>query len=179
MEDNKITYLTIGQADEIIKTAKRKTVLIVITSVLLGIMIGALSVMGYITAVKADPYEPAPEMQTLTKQELLEKENEREASRMIDAQVSRGGYDIREMKATAYTWSGNKTATGIWPEPGIVAVDPSVIPLGTQLYIEGYGPAIAADTGGDIVGNRIDLYMDTEDECWEFGRQEVRVKIIE
>ncbi len=81
--------------------------------------------------------------------------------------------------ATAYTWTGYRTATGTWPSRGTVAVDPEVIPLGTQLYVEGYGPAVAADTGGDIVGNRIDLYMDTEDECWAFGRRNVRVKIIE
>ena len=79
--------------------------------------------------------------------------------------------------ATAYTWTGNRTATGTWPEEGIVAVDPEVIPLGTQLYVEGYGPAIAADTGSAIKGNRIDLYMSADAECWEFGRREVRVRV--
>lgn len=85
---------------------------------------------------------------------------------------------IVTFEATAYTWTGNRTATGTWPEEGIVAVDPEVIPLGTQLYVEGYGPAVAADTGGDIKGNRIDLYMSTDAECWEFGRREVRVREI-
>ena len=83
------------------------------------------------------------------------------------------------MEATAYTWTGNRTATGSWPSRGTVAVDPQTIPLGTKLYIEGYGEAIAADTGGDIKGNRVDLYMETEEECWEFGRQPVEVVVIE
>jgi 3D (Asp-Asp-Asp) domain-containing protein len=78
--------------------------------------------------------------------------------------------------ATAYTWTGNRTATGTWPGRGTVAVDPRVIPLGTELHIEGYGPAVAADTGGGIKGNRIDLYMDTDAECWEFGKRNVRVR---
>lgn len=82
------------------------------------------------------------------------------------------------MEATAYTWSGDKTATGTWPSRGTVAVDPEVIPLGTKLHIEGYGEAIAADTGGDIKGNRVDLYMESEDECWEFGRQQVEVVVM-
>ena len=82
-------------------------------------------------------------------------------------------------EATAYTWTGHKTATGTWPTVGTVAVDPKTIPLGSRLYIEGYGEAVAADTGGDIVGNRIDLYMDTEAECWQWGRRQVEVRVIE
>lgn len=67
--------------------------------------------------------------------------------------------------------------TGTGPSRGTVAVDPRVIPLGTELHIEGYGPAVAADTGGDIQGQRIDLYMDTASECWQWGRQKVEVQI--
>jgi 3D (Asp-Asp-Asp) domain-containing protein len=60
--------------------------------------------------------------------------------------------------ATAYCLSGT-TATGLPVGPGIVAVDPSFIPLGTRMTIPGYGEGVAADTGGAIVGNRIDLWM--------------------
>ncbi len=80
-------------------------------------------------------------------------------------------------EATAYTWTGNRTATGTWPSRGTVAVDPRVIPLGTELHIKGYGPAVAADTGGAIKGQIIDLYMDSEHECWQWGRQKVEVQI--
>ena len=82
-------------------------------------------------------------------------------------------------EATAYTWTGNRTATGTWPSRGTVAVDPRVIPLGTKLYIEGYGPAVAADTGGAIKGQIIDLYLPTEDQCWQWGRRQVEVRVIE
>jgi len=82
-------------------------------------------------------------------------------------------------EATAYTWTGYRTATGTWPSRGTVAVDPRVIPLGTELHIEGYGSAVAADTGGDIQGARIDLYMDTEHECWQWGRRQVEVRVVE
>ena len=82
-------------------------------------------------------------------------------------------------EATAYTWTGYRTATGTWPSRGTVAVDPRVIPLGTELHIEGYGPAVAADTGGAIQGQRVDLYMDTEHECWQWGRRKVEVRVLE
>lgn len=83
------------------------------------------------------------------------------------------------MEATAYTWTGQRTATGTWPSRGTVAVDENVIPLGTKLYIEGYGEAIAEDTGGAIKGHIIDIYMETEDECWEWGRRTVEVRVME
>jgi len=81
-------------------------------------------------------------------------------------------------EATAYTWTGYRTATGTWPSRGTVAVDPNVIPLGSVLYVEGYGPAVAADTGGDIKGQRIDLYMDSYEEAIQFGRREVQVEVV-
>lgn len=86
---------------------------------------------------------------------------------------------VLEMEATAYTHTGNPTATGIYPYRGIVAVDPRVIPLGTRLYIEGYGYAWAQDTGGLIKGYRIDLFMDTEKEAILWGRRRVKVYILE
>lgn len=96
-----------------------------------------------------------------------------------ETQVS-GGKVARTytMEATAYTRTGCRTATGIWPSRGTVAVDPNVIPLGSVLYVEGYGPAVAADTGGDIKGQRVDLYMDSYEEAIQFGRREVQVEVV-
>lgn len=86
------------------------------------------------------------------------------------------------MEASAYLPSdGNGagiTATGDIARRGIVAVDPDVIPLGTRLYIPGYGTAVAADTGGAIRGNKIDLCMESYGEAIDFGRRSVDVYIL-
>ncbi|MEG6617141.1 3D domain-containing protein [Peptococcaceae bacterium 1198_IL3148] len=80
--------------------------------------------------------------------------------------------------ATAYTFTGHNTATGIIPQHGVVAVDPEVIPLGTRLYVEGYGEAVALDVGGDIKGNRIDVFFPSNQEAINWGRRTVNVDIL-
>ncbi len=82
------------------------------------------------------------------------------------------------VESTAYTYTGNNTATGVSPRVGLVAVDPRVIPLGSKLYIEGYGLAMAADTGGAIKGNRLDVFLNTVKECVAWGRRKVKVYIL-
>ena len=86
------------------------------------------------------------------------------------------------MEATAYlpTDGGGDgiTATGVQAHHGIVAVDPNVIPLGTRLYIPGYGEAVAADTGGDIIGNRIDVVLEDYSSAIQFGRRTVEVYVL-
>lgn len=86
------------------------------------------------------------------------------------------------MSATAYTGHG-LTALGLKPvrDPNglsTVAVDKNVIPLGSKVYVEGYGYAIASDTGGAIKGNKIDLYFNTLEECYSFGRRTVTVHVV-
>lgn len=87
------------------------------------------------------------------------------------------------MVATAYSPEepglSDSTATGLKAQRGVVAVDPRVIPLGTRVHVEGYGNAIAADTGGAIKGMRIDLCFDTLAECNAYGRRTVRVEILD
>lgn len=97
--------------------------------------------------------------------------------------VSRGGErlnfrEARYMQASAYTYTGYRTATGRQPEVGVVAVDPRVIPFGTRLYVEGYGYGHAADTGGAILGDRIDLFMEEQSQCMNWGRKNVKVYIL-
>ncbi|HHX51707.1 MAG TPA: DUF348 domain-containing protein [Clostridia bacterium] len=98
--------------------------------------------------------------------------------------VSRGGvnYRFREAKsvvATAYAPTGNRTYTGTWPKIGSVAVDPKVIPLGTRLFVEGYGPGKAEDIGSAIKGNRIDVFVENEEDAVKWGRKRVKVYILE
>ncbi len=100
------------------------------------------------------------------------------------------------MRATAYTSSYEDTgkspgspgfgvtATGTTARrnPGgysSIAVDPRVIPLGTKLFVEGYGYAIAEDTGGAIKGNVIDLYFDSNVEVANWGSRWVNVYILD
>ena len=95
---------------------------------------------------------------------------------------------LNNFKATAYTacnvW-GNATASGMYARRGVIAVDPSVIPMGTKVYVEGlngaadYGYAVAGDTGGSIKGNIIDLYMENESTCWTWGVKRVNIYILE
>ena len=86
------------------------------------------------------------------------------------------------MVATAYT-AHTLTATGSKPirDPeglSTIAVDPTVIPLGTKVYIPGYGYAICADTGGAIKGNKIDLFLNSTRECIQWGRRTVVLYVI-
>ena len=88
------------------------------------------------------------------------------------------------MTATAYV-AGGTTATGRPAQWGVVAVDPRVIPLGTRVYVETadgqyiYGTAVAADTGGAIKGNKIDICVNTSSEAYAFGRRTVNVYILD
>lgn len=99
------------------------------------------------------------------------------------AQTSRDkGKYIGVFEATAYDdspqsqekWVG-QTATGVKPQVGVIAVDPRIIPLGTKLYVEGYGECIAGDTGGAIKGRRLDLFFNTRSEVKKYGRKNVKV----
>ena len=86
------------------------------------------------------------------------------------------------MTATAYSWGcGNGdgyTATMTPVREGVIAVDPEVIPLGTQVEIVGLGMFSAEDRGGLIKGNRVDIFMPSRGEALEYGRQMVEVRVI-
>ncbi|MDR2006805.1 MAG: peptidoglycan-binding protein [Acidaminococcales bacterium] len=90
---------------------------------------------------------------------------------------------VLNMEATAYTSEdpgcGLYTAGGNRLRRGIVAVDPRVIPLGTRLFVSGYGHAVADDTGGAIKGNRIDLAYESRPDALKFGRRMVTVYILD
>jgi len=91
--------------------------------------------------------------------------------------------DSYQMRVTAYTpydeGCTGITATGIRADYGIVAVDPKVIPLGSKVYVPGYGVALAADTGGAIKGNRLDVCYLSTTEAFSWGVQHVTVYVLE
>ena len=94
------------------------------------------------------------------------------------------GYTYTKMydnvKAYAYYMGEHAVAaSGKLAKRGTCAVDPKIIPLGTKLYIEGYGYAIANDTGGDIIGKTVDLYMSSTKECYNWGVRYVKVYVLE
>jgi 3D (Asp-Asp-Asp) domain-containing protein len=95
---------------------------------------------------------------------------------------------VREfmVSASAYTASckgcSGITSTGINlkknPNLKVIAVDPSVIKIGTKVYVEGYGYAIAGDTGGAIRGNNIDVFIPNKSDALKWGRKTVKIKIL-
>lgn len=107
-------------------------------------------------------------------------------------EVSRGGSDIRferavEVLSTAYCPcakccgpnASGITSSGHPAERGVIAVDPRVIPMGSRVYVEGYGFAVAADTGSAIRGARIDVCFGTHEEALRWGMRRLKVYVIE
>jgi cystine transport system substrate-binding protein len=97
------------------------------------------------------------------------------ATTLASTAPSAGGRTIT-VSATGYALSG-RTATGLPVGWGVVAVDPSVIPLGTHLTIPGYGEAVAADTGGAVMGGTIDLWFPTVAQANAWGRRVVTITL--
>ena len=101
------------------------------------------------------------------------------------ASSSSKNYKTITVKATAYTASCKScsgiTATGLNlkknPNVKAISVDPKVIPLGTKVHVEGYGVAIAADTGGAIKGKKIDVFMSSKSKALNWGVKTVKIKI--
>ena len=114
------------------------------------------------------------------------KEKPEPAKKSNQSTSAPSGGQTQTMQATAYTAEctgcSGITATGINlsanPNKKVVAVDPSVIPLGSRVWVSGYGEAIAGDTGGAIKGNRIDLHYPNKQAANSFGRKTVTVKVI-
>ncbi|RYG28306.1 hypothetical protein EON81_28755 [bacterium] len=101
--------------------------------------------------------------------------------------ASRSGFSrgsVLTMSATGYDPTAgrgggvHRTRTGTWPSHGQVAVDPRVIRLGSSVFVEGYGYAVATDTGGAIKGHRIDLCFPDKGSAMRYGRKRVRVHVL-
>lgn len=122
--------------------------------------------------VEVKVVEPTP--QTATSQEV---------QTTTTAPAATEGYTLT-VEATAYSYAepglSNYTADGtnLVNDPMVIAVDPRVIPLGTMVEIPGYGVFRAADTGGAIVGNKIDVHFPTVAQTYNFGRRTITIRIL-
>ncbi|SHE63002.1 3D (Asp-Asp-Asp) domain-containing protein [Seinonella peptonophila] len=146
---------------------------------------------------KAEKQAKLKKVATAQEEDKQTSEKAETKSESEQSSSSIAGYQIKQkidMKATAYGVAGNEqwgtlTASGTHVRPGVVAVDPNVIPLGSKVYVTGYDSpylpkggfvGIAEDTGGAIKGNRIDIFVDKpESKVSQFGIQGVKVYILE
>ncbi|PFJ08404.1 enterotoxin [Bacillus cereus] len=115
----------------------------------------------------------------------------KESVKSVESSAPAGGREIT-VEATAYTANpsengsyGGRVLTAMGhdltanPNMKVIAVDPKVIPLGSKVWVEGYGEAIAGDTGGAIKGNRIDVLVGSDSNANSWGRKSVKVKVIQ
>lgn len=132
------------------------------------------------TEITAENNTPKQDKPAISQQETkAESKKEVQAAAMEEKTL--------KMTATAYTANcegcsgvtANGTDLHANPNSKVIAVDPSIIPLGTKVWVEGYGEAIAADTGGAIKGNKIDLFMASHSDATNWGSKTVQVKILD
>ena len=184
VQDISSSFLALATEGEAVQTAKTK--------------IAAKEKAEKEAAEKAAAEKAAKEQAAREAQAAAEKEAAEQAAAEAAAQATAQAtaqaamtQPVRQtyiMESTAYSsdpadalGGGTVTATGqnLLTNPMAVAVDPNVIPLGTRLYVEGYGEAIASDTGGAIKGNIVDVHFSTYEQCIQWGRRQVKVTILE
>ena len=124
-------------------------------------------------AVQAGQLSVADAQIAILKKQVNELNQALDAAR-FESIISRGAE--RKTEVTAYTWTGYKTASGTWPKAGRTVAGPRNVPFGTVVWIEGVGERIIEDRMNERYPNRYDVYMDTEQECLEFGIRELIVK---
>lgn len=132
---------------------------------------------------------PKTQKQVISKPAVPAAKTQKETSKPEAPRTSTNNVSAKEITvtATAYTASckgcSGITSTGINlkdnPDKKVISVDPSVIPLGSKVYVEGYGEAIAGDTGGAIKGNKIDVFIPSKQDAINFGVKQVKVTILD
>src|SRR5699024_5437654 len=139
------------------------------------------------TEVSNENTEEGTPVKKETKEEPKSEQTAKETSKQANqTEGSTEGKTI-SVTSTAYTAEcdgcAGVTSTGVDlnanPDAKVIAVDPNVIPLGSKVYVEGYGYATAADTGGAINGNKIDVHISSKDEALSWGSKTVNVTIVE
>lgn len=117
---------------------------------------------------------------------IIPKQHLKVAKAPARATMKKQSIKTMTVSASAYTFSCQRcsgtTALGInlrkHPNQKVISVDPRVIKLGTKVYVEGYGYAIAADTGGAIKGKTIDVFYSSYNKCIKWGRKTVKIQIL-
>jgi 3D (Asp-Asp-Asp) domain-containing protein/LysM repeat protein len=138
--------------------------------------------------VTEEPAEEAPAEEPVTEEPAEEAPAEEPAEEPAQEEETAADPEVAQeltMTATAYTATcegcSGITATGINllenPDMKVISVDPDVIPLGSKVWVEGYGEAIAGDTGGAIKGNKIDIFIPEYEDAVNYGVQEVEVNV--
>ncbi|GAA1373303.1 3D domain-containing protein [Peribacillus frigoritolerans] len=135
-------------------------------------------------AQKSEQSEPAEQSKPAEQTKPVEQSEPADSNNESQDQAE-SGKEIT-VSATAYTADcqgcSGTTATGVDlkanPDAKVIAVDPSVIPLGSKVYVEGYGYATAADTGSAIKGNRVDIFVPNEQDAVNWGVKNVKVQIL-
>ena len=128
----------------------------------------------YITSLRAQERMQAAQVQSVAAQAQTAEQKSQTLQPTTSSPPPTGKRQL-VVSATCYDLPGH-TATGMPVGPGVVAVDPSVIPLGTRMYVPGYGNGVAADVGSGIKGASIDLWM-TPSQCAAWGRRTVTITI--
>jgi 3D (Asp-Asp-Asp) domain-containing protein len=133
--------------------------------------------LAYVSALREKERLQAAQVQSVvaTAQTAEQKSQQLQPTTATTPAPPAGGSRTLTVSATCYDLPG-KTATGMPVGPGVVAVDPSVIPLGSKMYVPGYGNGVAADVGGGIQGATIDLWM-PQAQCLSWGRRTVTITI--
>lgn len=127
------------------------------------------------TETAAEPEEEVAVTQVSTEEQAEETDQpaaEEQSGEWITVNATAYSTNQPELSDTTYTGINLKE------NPNVIAVDPSVIPLGSTVYIPGYGTFVAGDTGSAIVGNRIDVHMSDLNAAYNFGRQTLEVQIL-
>ena len=125
------------------------------------------------TLVKEETSKPINALYLMSRFGYLPSRHEFKRGKIM--RVVATGYDPSASSNGGY---GGRTATGRRAQYGCIAVDPRVIPLGSLIYVEGYGFGIACDTGGAIQGHRIDLCFSNNHEANNWGRRQVTIHIM-
>ncbi|MEK4404193.1 MULTISPECIES: 3D domain-containing protein [Sporosarcina] len=137
--------------------------------------------------LKSDLIFPNQKLSIGSNAKKSKKATDKPASKAVSRSTSTNAGKEFTVSATAYTAYCNGcsgiTKTGINLRENsdlkVIAVDPNVIKLGTKVHVEGYGYAIAGDTGGAIKGNKIDVFIPTKSEAYKWGRKNVKITIVE